>query len=498
MRPIKTALAAISRAVRSIGGVSVMAATQLPDPSPIKPPKGQSTFPGYRRQTAPSASALPRNDRRLANTDITSYRTSRSTAEAIRSFATASPDLSATVFSYLRVGIPEDYVVIARTRDGAVSPSGTALAQEILRRVTFMPDYQQGFNPLGSVHALACSLGKGFLYYGSASLEVALDAARMPAVFVPVHTPSLRFYEDGQGLKPVQVVGGDEIDLDIPTFIYTSIDQDLLDPYSSSPIEAALQPVLADQDFMNDLRRLLKKSIHPRVTATLIEEKLRKAAPLEAINDPAALQTYMESAIAAVVGVLETAAPEEALVGFDSVQYKYMDGDQGDVSANLKAVQDILNAKLATGAKTMPAALGHSQGGTHSSTEAILFVKNTNVIRLGVSELFSRALTISCRLLGEDVYVEFTYAPIDLRPSQELEAYRAMYQSRIIEQLSLGLITDEEASLLLTGKLPPPTMQPLSGTMFKHSKPEVGGNPNSQTSNMGKAKTPESPKSPSK
>jgi hypothetical protein len=37
----------------------------------------------------------------------------------------------------------------------------------------------------------------------------------------------------------------------------------------------------------------------------------------------------------------------------------------------------------------------------------------------------------------------------------------------VLEQLSLGMISDDEACLQLTGKLAPPGMKPLSGTMFK-------------------------------
>ena len=37
----------------------------------------------------------------------------------------------------------------------------------------------------------------------------------------------------------------------------------------------------------------------------------------------------------------------------------------------------------------------------------------------------------------------------------------------VLEQLSLGLISDEEACLRLTGKLPPAGYKPLSGTFFK-------------------------------
>jgi hypothetical protein len=39
----------------------------------------------------------------------------------------------------------------------------------------------------------------------------------------------------------------------------------------------------------------------------------------------------------------------------------------------------------------------------------------------------------------------------------------------VLEQLSLGMISDDEACLQLTGKLAPSDMKPLSGTMFKGS-----------------------------
>jgi hypothetical protein len=69
--------------------------------------------------------------------------------------------------------------------------------------------------------------------------------------------------------------------------------------------------------------------------------------------------------------------------------------------------------------------------------------------------------------MGEDIYVQFEFARVDIRPDAELEAFKTMKQSRILEQLSIGMISDEEAAIALTGKLPPPGYKPLSGTFFK-------------------------------
>ena len=67
----------------------------------------------------------------------------------------------------------------------------------------------------------------------------------------------------------MQDIGGVETNLDIPTFIYTSIDQDLKNAYASSYLEPAIQPILADAEFTNDLRRVLKRAVHPRVKAQI-------------------------------------------------------------------------------------------------------------------------------------------------------------------------------------------------------------------------------------
>lgn len=98
----------------------------------------------------------------------------------------------------------------------------------------------------------------------------------------------------------------------------------------------------------------------------------------------------------------------------------------------------------------------------------------------------SRAFTLGVRLLGYDVYVQFEFEPIDLRPSTELEAFRAQKQSRILDLLSLGLVSDEEASIDLTGRLPPKGYENKSGTMFRSgagTAPQEG-NPNSTTSQL--------------
>lgn len=165
---------------------------------------------------------------------------------------------------------------------------------------------------------------------------------------------------------------------------------------------------------------------------------------------------------------------------------------------------------MASAGKTLPSILGHG-GGTQNvaSAEAMLFMKScAGAVQEKLNDLYSRALTLALRLFGLDVYVEFKYAPIDLRPENELEAFRAMKQSRVLELLSLGFYPDDEASILLTGNITPAGFKPLSGTNFRSpgaAAADVEGNPYSTTGAQGnkqgannqalKPDTPTKPKS---
>lgn len=475
---------------------------QLPTPAPTKAPNRPQAVLSFKTQIARATSALQRADRRLANTDIATYRTANDTRTVVRDLAASNPDLSATVNSYLRVGIPNEYTVIARDPDGVINIEATKLAQELLRRLTYLGDVSLGYNPVSDLQSLSEALGKELVQYGAMGLELALDKQRLPLYLNAVSVTKLQFKEEDGGVYPIQVVAGEEISLDIPTFFYISLDQDLLTAYSTSPLEPAIQAVLADTAFLNDLRKSMQRVIQPRLVANIIEDKVKASAPPEIASDPEKMGQLYTRLIDQLTEILNGLQPEDALVSFDNVEYSMLksEGGSGNISDTLAIVQKLIESKLAAGAKSMPAVLGRDGSGTAATTSTMLFLKNANIVRTKLNTLYSRMLTQAVRLMGQDVYVEFTYAELDLRPQAELEAYKAMRQSRILEQLSLGFITDEEASIQLTGNLPRDGHVPLAGTMFKTAKAQ-SSNPDSQTSNMNvtdktlKTGTPAQPKS---
>lgn len=470
----------------------MFAATKLPPAELPKGKRGQLSFPGFLKSAKPNESALPKTDRRVASTAPDASRSNGTTKAIIRELSHTNPDISGSVSAFLRTGIPDNYSLVAKNPDGTFNREATSAGQEILSRINLVQNYADGFSGIWTLRTLAESMGRELILEGAASMELVLDKALTPAYFAPVAVSTLQFIPDKSSqfkwLRPTQKVGSDIIDLDVPTFLYVQLDTDLLDATANSPLEPAVQSAFFSIQFQMDLQRVVRRALYPRLDVTIDYEAIKLMVPPEAQFDAEARQTFEDNLVASVQAALNDLEPEEALVHMDFLKPDYLSRGNVSLDRELDVLSNMANSKMATGAKVLPAVLGHGTGTQNvASTEALLFMKNANgMVRMKLNELFSRGFTVALRLLGYDVSAEFAFDCIDLRPDSELEAFKQMKQSRILDQLSLGFITDDEACLMLTGRLTPPGYQAKAGTMFRSSAgQDPANNPYSGTSQGG-------------
>lgn len=469
----------------------LFAAVKLAPVEAPKVPRRALALPSFLKSAPNPANILPRDDRRLANTDVTTFRSESDSRATIRKFVAASPDLSAAVFAYLRTGITDKYTAVAKNMDGTFNPEATATLQGVIQRMDVLGDYRDGFIGMNSIRSVSESLAKELVMYGACAGELVLDKTAMPKRIQPVSVTQIQFKADKDGtLKPIQKTSTGEIDLDQATFFYISLDQDSLDVYASSPIESAIQAVLFSEEFTNDLRRVIKKVIHPRQQVVIDEDKLRKSIPQDIINDPEQVTAFFNSVISSIEQKLSNLRPEDAIVTLDTLGISLENNGNASLSDEYTFVKETAQGRLAASTKVPAIALGYSSASSNiASTESLLFMKNANgVVTAKLNEFFSRSFTLAVRLLGYDVVVDFKYAPIDLRPEIEQESFKQTRQMRTLELLSYGFLSDEEAALELTGKLPPAGFKPLSGTLFHKSAPAADPAANADgSSNNGSA-----------
>lgn len=480
------------------------AAAALPAIAEPKVPNKPQSKQSFSKRTATSTGdqKLTSSDRRTANLDILSLRNGTSTKSTIHDLAQVSPDLSASVYAYQRLVVTREFRAVARDIEGNINPEATKLVQALLARINFLTDYTDGFSAVTGIHALAEQLCMELRLYGACAMELVLDKARVPNRLQPISTTQVEFVEDKSGYAyPVQRINGNETSLDFPTFFYEALDQDLLTAYSSSPMEAALQSTLADTEFTNDVRRTIKRALHPRLNVSIDSDKFRKSMPIDVMGDSDKMKEFQENFIGDLGSTVNGLEPDDALISFDSVAFTYLQNGNSSLNAEWETLQTMINSKTATGTKAPSFVLGHGSGSQNvASSESMLFLKYAEGVQAHINSIISRALTLAARLLGQDCYVQFSFDAIDLRPKAELTTFKVMEQSRVLQLLSIGLLSDEEASVAITGNLPPPGAPKLSGTFFlagatdPHAVDVASAQSNTGATNQ--ALTPDTPKAP--
>jgi hypothetical protein len=320
-------------------------------------------------------------------------------------------------------------------------------------------------------------------------IEVVLGATRIPAYFKSIPARLISWADSSPNAYPVYKGPKKDIHLNFPTIHYSATLQDGESAYADSPLQAAIQACLWDADFADSLRRAATKNLLQRMKITINSERYLKTLPITVAEDKDELKKHMDATVSALESQLAALSPDDSLVIFDILDADTIADANRSEDRTISVLRSLIDGRIVAGAKILPAIIGRGESSSAASTESLLFLKAVAASQLELNILLSRALTFCVRLMGYDAYVQFELEEVNLRPSLELETFKAVRQSSKLEQLSLGMITDVKACIDVTGALPPQGYKPLSGTMFKVAKPDVGNNDYSNTAAVVSDKT---------
>lgn len=441
--------------------------------------------------------AVPKDNTRAANQSIQAVRTQNNDVAAVRALDLLDGTVSSAIFSFVEIANSPFKVTAYDTASHQFSQEGSLMAQSVVASLDTLYDYSKGYADKKSLVTTIETALVEVITTGALSAELVLDKQRLPERINVVPYDTIEWVSRGDGTKfPRQLSStGDPIPLDLPNFFVSELHKHANKAYASTMMAAALNSSYHFNEFIEDMRRSLKRQGHGRLNVKLMSEQIQAAAPSEAKEDPAKMQTWLASIQADVSNELSSLNPEDALVFFDVVEADLMkaEGEKADYVPLLNA----LSGQHATSLKTSPSILGLRLSGSQSlsNTESLVFLKVARGIQRPIEEVMSRILTLAVRLYGVDAYVKFRFEGINLRPEDELEAFKTMKQDRVFNLLSEGFLTDEEAAHELGTGPRAPGAPPLSGTGFNRSSGGIDAEDASpNTDPQGNALQPDTPK----
>lgn len=397
---------------------------------------------------------------------------------------------------------------------GHYDTAGTDLVHSLLMRMDGLVD-PNGFSEVMALQTLTQMALREVILTNGVAMELVLNKARLAEQINIIGLESICWIKDDGSkksnntdgpYKPAQRLNGtpQPTSLDIPTFFVQRAVGDPTDVAPRSLMEAAVKMLIFFEEVIEDIRKTLKQTGYARNIITLDLEKIANAAPRDIKTDAVKFAAFCENVRSGIEKAISSIDPDEALVMFDTANFEIKSPQFGK-QIDYTPLMNQISGMYATAMKTPPTILGmRMDSGSQAlgNVETLIFLKSARAIQIPVEINFSRALTLAARLTGANVVVKAAFNPINLRPDIEVESFKTQRQTRILEQLSLGFIDDDQAALLLgTGRRPPGAPK-LSGTFFQVLQGEpgapaaAGGIEDNTAQNGGKSTAPKAGDTP--
>lgn len=442
-------------------------------PTRLKP-KGSTQTPTYDAENRADVLSLPDYNDHL--TDLMDTRVSSDSQELIMQLVKSDPDASAALGAYLTTAGSSEPYIIVKDPDGAIDRDGAKLVNEILEILETRRDYSKGYLHKKTMREIAEEFRYMLLARGGIGCEAIFGDLLELTELRHVDMASIQWQEKEPGVMvPWQDQGdGDPIKMDIPSFFIAWYRKPPTEAYGHSPFVSAINTMAARQQVINDLYRIMQVTGFPRITIQVLEEVLAKNAPADAKADTVKMSKYIARRRQEIGAAFASVPPNAPLVYTDSAEVGMLNEKNPASGLDISKVIETLNAQNQAGLRTMATVLGRGESGVNTATvEANLFAKNADSLNSPIGDLFGKILTMAIRLQGSESRVTVRYPNIDLRSELELEAQLNLKANRLRQDLSDGIIDDDDYHISMYRRIRPDAVPELTGTGFINAKMEV-------------------------
>lgn len=424
-------------------------------------------------------------------------RLSQNTQELLKQMFKQDPDVSAAVGSFLTLA-DTPLTMVVRDAEGNIDPSATQQLPKLVRAITAATDYTQGFTFKPNLAMLCQEMRYMLMLRGVIGNELVFDKKLVPTRLQHVDMATIEWFEKEAGVyKPRQKQPGknEGVMLDIPSFFVSFHRRDPTTIYATSDFVSVINTAAARTQVINDLYRIMQITGFPRIDIKVLEETLIENAPESVKSDPNELRNWAAARLDDVAQTFATLRADQSFVHMDSIEAKVLNEKNPAAALEISDVVEVLNSQNQAALKTMATVIGRGQGAAGvASVEARIAAMNADQLNVPIKQQLDQALTFLLNVFGIMGFVDCSFAAAEMRPSMELEAQRSLKAARLRNDLSDGLITDEEYHLQVYGRLPPPGLAPLSGTGFLQPAPTGSVDANDVTPNddpLGRSQTGE-------
>lgn len=408
-----------------------------------------------------SSAFVSRQNREYHNIDFTDYQSYPSSV-LLRILEDIDPDLSSAIWMLLRVGNTGAQVT-GRKTNGKPSKEAQRALDELSLTLNHVGIYD-GFTENTNIYSVTNELLLSAYTRGALCGMLILDKKFNPVGIQVIDPNTVTFKKEGDQYLPYQMLGPKEVSLNYANFIYVPIDPEIGDPYGRNPILSFLSVIFFRIGVIKDLQKVVRNQGWPRITVKVLEEVLIANAPATIKRDPAQLNSYITARMSEIKAQYELLKPDSSIIHLDSSEVSYLEL-KNTGTLDISILVEVLNSLILNALKTTKTAIGKSLGAGssegYSSAEMTMYVKSLQGFQSVVKTFYDRLFTLALHTKGIQGYAEWIWNQIELRSQKEMAQFEQTHIDNVLTLVSEGYISDEEASIRLTGHEPTGTPRQL-------------------------------------
>jgi hypothetical protein len=460
-----------------------------PSMSPLSPFRPSPEIGGKRTSTHTAlintSGVLPKKLKSDLSLDNALY--AGATIESILDkFADSHPDVSFAVWNFTILA-NSGYTIKCKKLNNFKDDAKALKDLDLFIKRLSLPSVE-GFQRSTSFDKVLIQLIQSAVIRGAVAFElVPTDDGSDISYIATVDPAEIDFiFENGRYI-PTQ--DNQAINLDIPTFFFEGLHEKIDSPYGRSPLLGAINVLIFQLQVLNDLKAVVHNQGYPRLDIKIIEETLLKQMPREYMTNPGLKQQWLSTKMNEIMVAYEQLDPEATFFHYDSVEIGTAGGKGGGALIDPEKLMTVIDNLIMSGLKTLSTILGRrSTGNTESfaKLEIKLYMKGVEALQSIIEDAMSRALTLYLNYIGKQAYVEFKFNPIEIRTELEQEQMRQIQILNTVTLRDQGFITQDEASIKLTGNLPASQTPVINNTPtnadgntpsgVQDTNPSAGGN----------------------
>lgn len=231
-------------------------------------------------------------------------------------------------------------------------------------------------------------------------------------------------------------------------FFWVPADPDIGDPRGTLAMSPILQAVDFQMQILQDLQAVLHHQGYPRNDISILAERLMQMCPPNIRNNPVELDKWIDAQIQNVINLFQNLPPDSDYVHLDTVEVNMNKGANSSRSLDVRAINELVDAHILSGAKQMAIFMNRNHGVTESwgTVQFRIYCSGIASCQRGSKRLVEEIARLWLRVKGIQAIPKFTHNTIDWNSEEQRYNVNLMKQEFYAVAQLMGWIDEDKAA----------------------------------------------------